>query len=408
MTTYRRLRPSAAEAWMNCALSPHLSEGVADTAGEPAREGTRVHFLIETCLRNGEWGSDNYIGAVLDVPGLGEFKVTGEQSKSADVMLRHVAELMALDRDAELYAETSVHAYEASPQTPWEVAGTSDCILLLPTLRRLHVIDYKNGFGVVEVDENKQALNYGMGALRRFHNREFDTVVLTIVQPRATHVDGPVRSKDYDRLELFDFKTELADAVAAIASPAPAAKVGPWCDKCKGAFKCEALRAFADGHKVNMFGEVVHPTGRLQEVGKIMDAAELGRRLNGVRPLKAYIDAIEKHAFATAVNGSPPFGFKLVAGRDGNRRWTREPDAICDVVWTRTGADITEKSVMSPTQVEKLLGKPAMEKLADLIERPPGSPTLVPDENNDTWKADKRPAITVDRASAFDKVQHKD
>ena len=399
------LRPSASEAWINCSLSPHASEGVADTAGEPAREGTRVHHLIEHCLKNGECASDCYLGATFDVPGLGPFVVTDEHVKNSGVMLRYVADLLAKDKAAELYSELRVTAVEATAEVPRVVIGTTDCAVLLPTLRELHIVDYKNGYGIVE-PVAPQLGCYTEGVLKRFHNREFDTIVKTIVQPRAGHVDGPIRSVTMDRLDAYDFRVELEDAVKATMNPV--AKVGPWCDKCKGAQNCPALRAFADEHKVNPFGEIVHPTKGIQDVKAITDPAEIGQRLAGVKALEAYIKSVEARAFEMAVGGTRPVGYKLVAGREGNRKWKSDPDAVINSVYLRTGVDITERSALSPTQAHKALGAEGYKLVEDLIERPAGRPTLAPDEDHPTLKADARPAISVDRSAVFDTIEHRE
>ena len=85
-------------------------------------------------------------------------------------------------------------------------------------------------------------------------------------------------------------------------------------------------------------------------------------------------------------------GFKVVAGR-ANRRFT--DDAAVAARVKKAGKDPYEQKLLGVTALEKLLGKKAFaDLLSDLVTRPEGKPTLVPD-------TDKRPElITADKEFA--------
>ena len=98
-----------------------------------------------------------------------------------------------------------------------------------------------------------------------------------------------------------------------------------------------------------------------------------------------------------ALDGKPAPGWKAVEGRQGNRKWKDELEAlhILDAAGYDR-AETTETHLLSPAGVDKLVGKKrAAELLAGQIERSPGSPILVPE-------SDKRPPY--DPANDFDNI----
>ena len=86
------------------------------------------------------------------------------------------------------------------------------------------------------------------------------------------------------------------------------------------------------------------------------------------------------------MSGKAWSGFKVVKGRS-NRRYTN-PDAVAEVI-AKAGFDPFEKKLLGITAMQKLIGKTRFEELlTDLIEKPQGKPTLVPD-------TDKRPTLST-------------
>jgi hypothetical protein len=114
----------------------------------------------------------------------------------------------------------------------------------------------------------------------------------------------------------------------------------------------------------------------LEEIGNILHVAE---------QLKAWAKDVEDYAFEQAKLGARISSWKLVEGRS-NRKITDENE-----VGRRLGsAGVTEFLRMSLRplgELEKLVGKKELTGLiGDLIVKPPGRPTLVPE-------TDKRPEI---------------
>ena len=87
------------------------------------------------------------------------------------------------------------------------------------------------------------------------------------------------------------------------------------------------------------------------------------------------------------MNGEELPGYKLVEVKLGNRKWRNDRE-VFDLL-TEAGYDdteITETKVLSPSQMDKAIGKKKVAELLEgLIERAPGAPTIAP-------ITDKRPA----------------
>lgn len=98
-------------------------------------------------------------------------------------------------------------------------------------------------------------------------------------------------------------------------------------------------------------------------------------------------------AYATdsAINhGKVWDGFKVVEGR--SVRKYKDEIAVAEAAVANSYKDIYRHSLITLTDMQKLMGKKQFEEiLGDLIIKPPGKPTLVPN-------TDKRQAINVSDA----------
>jgi hypothetical protein len=182
------LSASGSSIWMNCTMSPVLSRGAERRSSKYADEGTRAHELAERFLR-GE-------------PQDGENEAMKEALKP---FLDHVQQLM--DKTSIWKIE---HRVDLSPLwdglPPEDLFGTADFVAVLPG-GDLHVVDLKYGRGVpVEVKDNTQLLYYALGVWLALKDATpIQSVTMTIVQPRAPHEDGPIRSWSIPVLDLIQW-----------------------------------------------------------------------------------------------------------------------------------------------------------------------------------------------------------
>lgn len=256
--------------------------------------------------------------------------------------------------------------------------GTGDAIIVADTL--LHIIDLKYGQGVlVEATNNPQLMLYGLGALAAFGDLyEITTVRLSIFQPRRGNVDTFTIGVD----ELTDWaETEVRPRAVQAAVGDGEFCPGSWCQFCRISATC---RARAEHHLALAKKEFTAPAE--------LSDAEIAEVLTQIPLLRSWAAEVETHALAQAVHGGKSWpGFKVVAGRS-IRKFTDET-AVATAAKAAGFTDIYDRKLISLTAMEQLMGKTVFaETLGDLIARPAGKPTLVPD-------TDKRPALTIRTAA---------
>ena len=109
--------------------------------------------------------------------------------------------------------------------------------------------------------------------------------------------------------------------------------------------------------------------------------------------MKSWASDVEAYALSQAVNqGKHWDGFKLVAGRS-IRKYTDETK-VAEAAQAAGYADIYDRKLITLTAMERLMGKTTFtEVLGDLVVKPVGKPTLVPE-------SDKRPALEIHSAES--------
>lgn len=372
------LGASGAHRWMTCPASVRVEASYPDSGSQAAAEGTDAHDLARVCLLNGEADASSYEGLpvleVLSKPGAsGRETVPAEWVESVNVYLAHVWDRSTAEVERYVEERLSLDTIRSG------MFGTADCVLLNPDKGTLEVVDFKHGAGhVVEVEGNPQLQYYALAALLRFHNHPIETVTVSIVQPRAPHSDGPVRSVTFHAGELLEFFGTLSAAVAATEDPAAPFVPGPHCKFCKHAPDCKALAAAATAEFSTVPAEGGAPN---------LSDAELARRFLALELVETYAKAIREETELRAQKGKVPPGLKWVAGR-GSRLWAKPGLEVAAEIEAAACIDVTERICPSPAQVEKLLGKRAFGSIAGhLVEKKAGRPKLVAE-------SDKRPAIT--------------
>jgi len=97
---------------------------------------------------------------------------------------------------------------------------------------------------------------------------------------------------------------------------------------------------------------------------------------------EAWIKDIKDYAYQKALAGTKWPGFKLVEGR--SNRCYMDEELVADKLMANGYEDnqIYEKKLKGITAMEKLLTKKSFtELLDDLVIKPPGKPTLVPESD---------------------------
>lgn len=255
--------------------------------------------------------------------------------------------------------------------------GTGDCIIIFDD--KLHIVDFKYGLGVlVDAVGNPQMKLYAIGALELYDALyDISEVSMTIFQPRRENVSTwtiPVEElRNWAENEL---KTKALMAFNGEGDYVP----GEWCTFCRAAVRC---RARAEEKLKLAQTEFRMPP--------LLTDAEIEEILTILPDLTKWANEITAYATDAAINhGKQWSGFKVVEGR--SVRKYRDEEKVAEAAVEAGYKDIYRKSLLTMTEMQKLMGKSKFEEvLGGLIYKPPGKPTLVP-------ASDKRPAMNVSDA----------
>lgn len=363
------LAASSAHRWMSCTPSARLEQDFEDRETEAAAEGTAAHALCEHKLKKALKLRSKKPVSQYDCD---------EMDEHTDDYVQFVLEAI---EDAKQYCNDPTVLIEQkldfSCYVP-EGFGTGDCLIVSDKV--LHIIDFKYGQGVlVDAYENPQMMLYALGALRLFDFiYNIDTISMTIFQPRRENIS--TWSISVDELKEWAENTLKPKAELAFEGSGDFAP-GSWCQFCKAAIKC---RARAESNLKLAQHEFKLPP--------LLTDAEIEDILLKLDDLTKWAKELLAYAQESAIeHGKEWYGFKLVAGRS-NRKYTDEA-AVAQAAMNAGYKDIYKKSLISITEMEKLMGKKTFsEILGDFVEKPQGKPTLVP-------ASDKRAAINVTGAN---------
>lgn len=372
--THSILGASGASRWLSCPGSVRLSKGMPNISSDYAKEGVAAHELGEMCLRTKKNAAD-HLGSVITVQG-SAYEVTEEMAEAVQLYLDTVRADLDSITGADLRIEHKFHLDWLYPG----LYGTNDCLVGEP-FGILRVYDFKYGAGVaIDAEDNVQTMYYGLGAAK---GDAYEEVELVIVQPRATHSQGPVRRCRMTIDELFRWGNEvlLPGAKATEDKDAPY-NMGDHCRFCPALAVCPLPKERAMTVAASVFAPVpVSPPDP-----ETLDYAVLRKALDVSSIVEAWFKACHAHARAlleTKKATPEELGYKLVEGR-ATRKWADEAKAKG---WLEgvLGGDAYVVKFVSPAQAEKLLKKDAKPALEGMVATTRGV-QMVP-------VSDKRPAI---------------
>ena len=364
------LSASGAYRWLSCPGSARLEDKFEDEPSVYAAEGTLAHEIAElkiikhftTYLRPSEFKKR-----------INELKKNELYSTEMD---RYTNEYRDYINDIYLSFESkpfflAEQKVDFSSYVP-EGFGTVDCTLVGDKV--IHIFDLKYGKGVpVTAEKNPQGMLYALGTyLEQSAIDEIEKIVIHIIQPRI---------KNTSSFEITSEKLlEWAESIKGIAQKAYEGSnefhVGEHCGFCKANGNC---RKQAEKY---MNIEVIDPA--------LLTDEEIGEGLAKVKELSKWAKKFEDYALVRAQNGGNVKGWKLVAGRGGNRTFTDK--AVAAQLLEEVGLDreeIYKTELISVTAAEKLLGEETLYKIAgNYIQKPEGKPTLATLD-------DKRPALEL-------------
>jgi hypothetical protein len=353
---------SIAARWLACPGSVKLSRGQPNYDNIHSITGTAAHTLAEWCFDD-EQDPHHFVGREIPVKdntlGITEVEVDEDMAAAVKVYTDYVHSRVR-PLDAQWWRELEVDLSSLNPPEGVELYGTSDCPLYLPAEKLLEVVDYKHGSGVVvEVKGNVQLRYYALGVYLALNSPlpvlDIETVRITIVQPRAQHPDGPIRSEDVSVADLLAFGQYLVNGARITQRDDAPLVPGSHCRFCPASPICPAQREQTQALARVTFADM--PVD-LPPEPETLPPDVLADILTKLPILEDWARAVRQHAYHMAERGEAPEGFKLVAGRP-TRRWLDEADVKAYLV-DEHGLDVEELHTLklkSPAQIEKLIGK---------------------------------------------------
>ena len=381
MADHARLSPSSSHRWINCPGSVHLAEQCPPQGGSTyTAEGTEAHALAELKLRKfNEEGASDFFNKQLD-NARNEFEYySGEMEEATDFYYDIVTEkLIQGGPDAELMIEQRFSLDKWVPES----FGSADAVIIAG--HTIEVCDLKYGKGVkVDAVGNPQLRLYGLGAAELFGDLyDFDTVRVTIIQPRLDHVSTEEISLEELR---FWAEEEVAPRAQMAMNDSDFIQCGEWCRFCPAKAIC---RARAEANLELAKHDFKKPD--------LLTDEEIGEVLRKAEEVQKWVDDVSSYALVQALAGKQYTGWKLVEGRS-IRKYADEIK-VADTL-KAAGYDealLYERKLNGITRMEKLVGKKKLtELLGNLLVKPAGKPVLVPE-------SDKREAINTTEAAKAD------
>lgn len=368
--------PSSFSRRRACPGSSQMEKDLSDNENVWAAEGSAAHELGERCLKEGfdpeeYWGEK--MGEFIHPDGTKEeFFVDGDMVDAVEVYVNHCRPLKVTELTTKIEEKLNLPFLGPDEESSTGyVRGTADFISLHEGI--LHVVDYKHGKGVpVEVEENIQGLSYGIGAANEFEHMDWHTLRITIVQPRAIHPSGPVRSWDVPRKELLDWKMDFSEAALLTFTANPPITAGSHCRFCKALFHCKGIIEFIQ-EAIGM--NLLESNSKPIELNKLNEDQMVDILFNKMPVIKNFFAKLEDYANQRAEERNPLPGTKLVETR-ARRIWKDHAKAEEFFKDIEGAYEIKFKTV---PQIEKLLGKKKFKEYKeDFVVEVSTGVTLVP------------------------------
>jgi len=358
---------SGAERWIECGGSIALIKALDLPPTEDKnyrREGVAAHAAAAHCVENGldawEVIGQEFDGLIVDVG----------MADAIQSYLTHVAPMIAKAKDGqgEMLCELRVGRPDIHP----DFYGTPDFSYYDHPI--LDIVDYKHGEGIaVDADWNTQMMYYAYAELQLYP--EAKTINMTIVQPRAIHPAGPIRTFSIRRADLEKWAQEVL--IPAMQHPSIEFLSGSWCRFCPAKLVCPVMTGLFRA------ASIYDPTS---VVGLSDDT--LGRDYAFLEQVKMVCRAIEAEIYARGLRGITVPGTKLVAQR--SNRVLKEGGR--EVFEARFGGECYyPPEFKSPPDLEKI--NPTAKALGkEWFDKPQAGLTVAHAD-------DKRPAVTIETAA---------
>jgi hypothetical protein len=336
-------------------------------------EGTAIHWVAE-CLKRAS-------AAVVTGEGVPYVGCVAPNGVLITDELFDAAEFYVDALESPMVPNWHIERQLAAPSIHAQCGGTPDAYGM-SVFGALNLWDLKGGFRLVDVHPNYQLYGY-VAAILDNHpewNRPDQVVELCIVQPRAFHPDGPIRTFRTTVAECAPYIARLRVAAQhAMGDNAPATASPEQCANCAARGSCKAAQiAAAWALEVSTEAEMFDLTPdavdwellRLEQAAQIIEARRTG------------LEAQARHMLR---NGKHLSNWSMVAGR-GRLGWKDEQaERAAIAMGDLLGVQLRKPTkAITPTQASKLLDASL---ITDYTVRPRGEMKLARHDGSMAAKA---------------------
>ncbi len=331
--------------------------------GPAAEEGTAAAWALEQILTTGE--------SPVGKPAPNGWIIT-------DAMCEHLGDLVDHIRNMTHARDTS---YQCETPVNWVIGDNTiycrpDLIWYDTHAQRLHVIDLKYGFRLIEPETSWQLRAYALGWRANNPALPLETVSLEIYQPRAYHTRGKHRRHIVSTGDTTRYLSQITELVTVRSTRL---QTGTQCTYCSARTQCDAQRrSTLTAMDVSLAPEY---RGGYDDLPHDALSAELDFLTAAQQTLKIRIDALEQTVTARIKSGETIPNYDLVKAF-GNRKWKDGLDVAA--VSAILGVDATADALATPAQVERRGAD--KELVAELTVKPDRAPKLKRIDINATAK----------------------
>lgn len=328
----KTFRPSSMSRIMICPGSYEISKKYPSKSGPAAQEGTKAHNVALSCLNN-----NSPVSEFTD-----------------DEDMRHFLPLY-IDHIKNYNGGHLETRYEWQKDN-WFLSGTPDFWHYNPDSCRLTVRDLKYGYGWAEPEENWQLLCYVILIMEKYPELTINNIDIGIVQPRANHPDGPIRTWIFEADLIRNYRNQIIYAIESALKDSPITKSGSHCRYCPGLLHCHSAQAAANFalDYANLLSTTDLPIDKAVKNLEIISAA--------IKSLESHKVALDEYCIAKAKAGEITPGYECSPSVSA-LKWDCDAISMGDML----GVDLrAPQQAITPTQAisRKILPSETVKQLA--------------------------------------------
>ena len=349
ITEHAPITPSAMGGYVYCTAKRDMEKQFPELMpNEETEEGNAAHWVASENLEN--WKrTGELLPSLIGKSAPNGILVTDEIEDSAFIYVNAALKLIKeknISREC-VFIEVRLYAKHIHP----DLWGTADLVIIHGP--DIYLFDFKHGHLIVSEFENWQLLSYLAGVVNWLQidgpTEPYYTAHLTVVQPRAFHRRGTVRTWSVALINLRAQFNILRTTCETIAEGKGVCTTGPQCRDCTARYACEANRLAA--------GAAIEYS--LKPEPELLDNYAVGVELvflkRAMDALKYRYNALYELAEINARTKGARYPFHSINRKFGRLNWKKNKSvAEIKQLGVMLNKNLIKDAVITPTQAIKL------------------------------------------------------